>query len=43
MVHLNNIDYLKSLNVKGDVNAYFTNYPLVFTVLWAMKKRGVLK
>lgn len=36
MVHVNNIEYLKSLNVKGDVIAYFMNYPLVFTVLWTI-------
>ena len=36
MVHLNNIDYLNSLNVKGDVIAYFANYPLTFTILWAI-------
>lgn len=36
MVHGNNIDYLNSLNVRGDLIAYFTDYPLVFSVLWTI-------
>ena len=40
MVHGNNIDYLNSLNVKGDIIAYFRDYPLVFSVLWTINVFG---
>lgn len=42
MVHTNNMDYLNSLNVKGDVIAYFTGYPLVFSVFWTINILGGL-
>ncbi len=42
MVHINNMDYLNSLNVKGDVIAYFTDYPLVFSVFWTINILGGL-
>lgn len=30
------MDYLNSLKVKGDVVAYFTDYPLLFSSLWTI-------
>lgn len=36
MVQGNNINYLYSLNLKGDVVKYFTNYPLGLKVLWGI-------
>jgi ABC-type multidrug transport system permease subunit len=42
MVHTNNMDYLNSLNVKGDVIAYFTGYPLAFSVFWTINILGGL-
>jgi len=42
MVHTNNMDYLNSLNVKGDVIAYFTDYPLVFSFFWTLNILGGL-
>jgi hypothetical protein len=42
MVHTNNMDYLNTLNVRGDVIAYFTDYPLVFSVFWTLNILGGL-
>ncbi len=39
-VHANNTDYLTSLAAKGDVVAYFADYPPAFSVLWAINVFG---
>lgn len=35
-VHNNNVEYMNSLKVKGDIVGYFSNYPLLFTMLWTI-------
>ncbi|MDB2105871.1 hypothetical protein [Clostridium paraputrificum] len=36
MVQGNNVNYLNSLNLKGDVVEYFTNYPFALKILWGI-------
>lgn len=36
MIQVHNIGYLNSLDIKGDVMGYFTNYPLILKILWAI-------
>jgi hypothetical protein len=42
MIHLNNIEYMQSLNVKGDIVEYFSNYPIFYSILWTINVFGGL-